>query len=92
MSQTVIYYKMGQAGILLPINVCRERMRALLVHVVHHARDTDGVCEALGYYRMDVAEDEAKVAGLIGLAQHIHNIIEDSPVLGIHVAAFDREG
>jgi hypothetical protein len=82
---------MGEAGILIPIRVDRENMRELLLHIIQ-AQGTEGVCEALGYYRLDLAYDEAKAAGRIGLAQHISQIIDGSPRIGIHVAAFDRKG
>jgi len=88
MSQYVIYYRMGQAGILLPIRVSRQQMRDLLLHLLQ-ARNSEEVCVALGYYRMDCAYDEARTAGLHGIAQHISQILDSSPTVGVHVAAFD---
>ena len=64
---TVIYYKMGEAGIPIPIDVTRARMKELLLHLLQ-ARDSEGVCEALGWYRMDMAYEEAVASGLVGIA------------------------
>jgi hypothetical protein len=79
---------MGEVGILIPIRVDREQMRALLMHLLQ-ARNSEGVCEALGWYRMDSALEAAQEAGLIGIAQHIQSILDRSPTVGVHVAAFD---